>query len=120
MCGGCWGGAKFGLKKPFGGPYGPGGAWKGGGGGGGGSWFSKAPKLCSRRSKPPGRKGMAFGFQGSLILGLVEAVSGGSAVVLSRPGLVLKLSVLVEEVATGAQWGMLYRADATAAMEHVR
>jgi hypothetical protein len=28
--------------------------------------------------------------------------------------------VLVEEVATGAQWGMLYRADATAAMEHVR
>lgn len=28
--------------------------------------------------------------------------------------------MLVEEVATGAQWGMLYRADATAAMEHVR
>ena len=26
----------------------------------------------------------------------------------------------MEEVATGAQWGMLYRADATAAMEHVR
>jgi hypothetical protein len=63
---------------------------------------------------------MALGFQDSFILALAEAVSSRSEVVLSRPVLVLKLSVLVEEVATGAQWGMLYRADATAAMEHVR
>jgi hypothetical protein len=54
------------------------------------------------------------------MLALAEAVSSRSKVLLSRPVLVLRLSVLVEEVATGAQWGMLYRADATAAMEHVR
>lgn len=54
------------------------------------------------------------------MLALAEAESGRPWGVLSRPVLVLKLSVLVEEVATGAQWGMLYRADATAAMEHVR
>lgn len=47
----------------------------------------------------------------------MSVCSGG---VLSRPAVVLKLAMLVEEVATGAQWGMLYRADATAAMEHVR
>jgi hypothetical protein len=63
---------------------------------------------------------MAFGFQDSFILAHASAVSERSGVVLPRPVLVLKLSVLVEEVATGAQWGMLYRADATAAMEHVR
>lgn len=63
---------------------------------------------------------MALGFQDSFMLALAEAVSSRSKVLLSRPVLVLRLSVLVEEVATEAQWGMLYRADATAAMEHVR
>lgn len=51
--------------------------------------------------------------------GAVQA-SGCSGKGLCRPVVVLELAMLVEEVATGAQWGMLYRADAMAAIEHVR
>jgi len=39
---------------------------------------------------------------------------------LSRPVVALKLFVLVLDVVTGGQWGWLYRADTTAAMDRVR